>query len=274
MRTALDRAVVGGRSLDQKAAIWLDDHAGNHRDGGPIVHGLQRSRILRRTGTAAALVVVGPLDLKYCHLPVGMAVYRGRQKPKSLRPVVILSIKTFGGESATAQWASQTRSPRMTKGWCLSGPTPPSRIVLTVAGAAPEVEAVTPLGVCFVILEADERKRADIDRAPLVRRPRAPATPVEARRRGDLVAEAVLVALDGDVAHERVAAVGPPEARPFVAIERESLAGQRRPCARLHGQVAVQDVVDLGAVFEEKTVADRAGNRRNRGRPVDWCRGS
>jgi hypothetical protein len=71
-----------------------------------------------------------------------------------------------------------------------------------------------------------------------------------------VVAVAVLVVLAGDVARQRVAAVGPPEGRAVVGIERQHLVGQRPAAIRLHAEVAVEQVVDLGAVFQEVAVAD------------------
>ena len=68
---------------------------------------------------------------------------------------------------------------------------------------------------------------------------------------------AVAVVLAGDVAGERVAAVGPPEAGAVVGVERQDLLGQGHGAEGLHGQVAVEHVALLGGVFEEEAVAAR-----------------
>ena len=57
-----------------------------------------------------------------------------------------------------------------------------------------------------------------------------------------------------DVAGEGVEAVGPPEAGAVVVVEAEDLLGQRLARSGADGQVAVEDVVDLGAVLEEEAV--------------------
>ena len=51
-------------------------------------------------------------------------------------------------------------------------------------------------------------------------------------------------------------AVGPPEAGPFVGVERQSLF--RQPLARvgLHGQIVIEHVVGFGAVFQKEAVPD------------------
>src|SRR5262249_41641381 len=59
-------------------------------------------------------------------------------------------------------------------------------------------------------------------------------------------------------AREGVVAVGPPEAGAVVLVERDDLLGQRLGIEGLHGQVAVEEVEDLGAVFEEEAVAQAA----------------
>ena len=97
---------------------------------------------------------------------------------------------------------------------------------------------------------------------------------VRARALRCVEAIAVAVALHRDVAGERVAAVGPPEPRALVLVERQDLVRQRLADERLDGEVAVEDVVDLGAVLEEEPVADATGSRRSRGRPGSSCRGS
>jgi hypothetical protein len=65
---------------------------------------------------------------------------------------------------------------------------------------------------------------------------------------------AVFVAVAGHVAGEAVVAVRPPESRAVVVVEWDHLFGQRRGRVRLHGEVAVEGVVHLGAVLEEKAV--------------------
>ena len=73
-----------------------------------------------------------------------------------------------------------------------------------------------------------------------------------------VVAIAVCVVFAGHVPHEGVAAVGPPEAGAVVLIERQRLPGQRLGAIGLHGEIAVEQIVDLGAVFHEEPVPGAA----------------
>ena len=141
---------------------------------------------------------------------------------------------------------------------------------------ADELAQVDPveLAVRLVVLEPHERERTDVDGRPgAVGKPDRegggrtisgssssgitfrPSPGRVERRRLELVA--VAVALDRHVPRERVAAVGPPEPRAPVVVERQHLARERLAGERLDGQVAVEDVVDLGAILEEEPVTDR-----------------
>jgi len=119
-----------------------------------------------------------------------------------------------------------------------------------------QVDPVQSVGVGLVVLEAHERQRADVGGLARAvglhdRKGRLERT---AGRRLEAVAVAVVFA--ADVAREGVEAVGPPEPGAFVGVEGQGLLGQRLAAERLHREVAVEDVVDLGAVFEEEAVAD------------------
>src|SRR5262249_58598368 len=72
----------------------------------------------------------------------------------------------------------------------------------------------------------------------------------------DVVAVAVFLVLARGVAGERVAAVGPPESRAIVGIEREYLFRQPFSPRGLDAEVAVEQVIDLGGVLQEEAVAD------------------
>ena len=62
--------------------------------------------------------------------------------------------------------------------------------------------------------------------------------------------------LGGHVAREAVAAVGPPEAGASVVVERQHLVGKRIALPGPDGEIAIEDVEDLGAVLHEEAVAD------------------
>src|SRR5262249_13089613 len=120
-----------------------------------------------------------------------------------------------------------------------------------------QVDAVqADAAVDLVALEADEGQRADIDLAEAAVGLLHAEDQLQGAGGGGLVAEAVLVVLGGDVAGEGVEAVGPPEAGPVVAVEREDLLGEGLAAAGADGEVAVQDVEDLCAVLHEEAVAD------------------
>src|SRR5262249_50759258 len=122
--------------------------------------------------------------------------------------------------------------------------------------AAAQVEGVAPLAVGLVVLEAEERQRADVHLLAAAVGLLHEQRRVEAGGLRRLEEVAVLVPLASPVARKRVEAVGPPEAGAVVLVERQHLVGQRLTDKRLHGQVAVEDVEDLGAVFQEEAVAD------------------
>src|SRR5262249_34929745 len=63
------------------------------------------------------------------------------------------------------------------------------------------------------------------------------------------------VTLTGDVACERVQAVGPPETGAVVMVEGNRLLRKRFGSKGLHREVAVEDVADLGAVLQEEAMA-------------------
>src|SRR5262249_50851394 len=79
---------------------------------------------------------------------------------------------------------------------------------------------------------------------------------LEGARLRRLEAEAVTIILAGDVAGEGIQAVGPPEACSFVLIEGERLPGQRLSQEGLHGQIAIQDVINLRAILQVVPVPD------------------
>src|SRR5262249_54478872 len=117
-----------------------------------------------------------------------------------------------------------------------------------------EVEAIKAVAVGFVVLETDERQRADVHfrlAAVGLLNVFLEADLAVARR---LETETVAIVFAGDVAGERIETVGPPEAGAFVLIERQHLLGEDIALEGLHGEIAVKDVVDFGAVFEEETV--------------------
>ena len=119
-----------------------------------------------------------------------------------------------------------------------------------------EVEPVAAVAAGFVVVEADEGQRADVhilERAVWLHdRQRR----LEVAAGGRLEAVAVAVVLAGAVAREGVERIGPPEARAVVGVEGENLPGQPLAGIGLHGQIAVQHVVNLGAVLQEEAVAD------------------
>src|SRR5207247_3197072 len=97
-------------------------------------------------------------------------------------------------------------------------------------GFIAEIDGVEAVAVGFVGFEADERKRADIDRAQLAIGHAEARFGVEGMGlAAELEFEAVAVVLAGDVAGEGVAAVGPPESRAFVRIEGKDLAFEALP---------------------------------------------
>src|SRR5262249_14537040 len=121
--------------------------------------------------------------------------------------------------------------------------------------AAAEVEAVATLTMRLVVLEADEGQFADVDLLALTVGLQDRQDGVEVLRLWRLEEVAVLVALGGDVAGEAVEGVGPPEAGAVVLVERQDLFREWFGDVSLHGEVAVEDVEDLGAVLEEEAVA-------------------
>src|SRR5262249_48969063 len=120
-----------------------------------------------------------------------------------------------------------------------------------------EVDAVeADVAVDLVVVEADERDRADVDLPEAAVRLLDAQVRVEAAPLGRLEAEAVLAALGGDIAREGVPAVGPPEAGAVVGVEGQHLLGEPIGPSGGDGEIAVEDVEDLGAVLEEVAVAE------------------
>ena len=74
------------------------------------------------------------------------------------------------------------------------------------------------------------------------------------RRLGRVESKAVALAFNGHVADEGVIAIGPPEPGPVVAVEPENLTGQWLARERLHRQVVIQNVFDLGPVLQEEAM--------------------
>ena len=121
--------------------------------------------------------------------------------------------------------------------------------------ALAEVHPVEPVaGVHLVVLEPDERQRSDVGRLAGAVGLADREDELQGAARGGLVAEPVPVALGGHVAGERVEAARPPEPGPLVLVERQDLLGQPLRGGRPDGEVAVEHVVHLGAVFEEEPV--------------------
>ena len=100
------------------------------------------------------------------------------------------------------------------------------RVRADAVDALAEVEAIQPVAVGLVVVEADERQRANVDLFPRAVGLHDRQGRVELTGLGRLEAEAVVVVLTGDVAREGVQAVGPPEAGPVVLVERQHLLGQ------------------------------------------------
>ena len=73
-----------------------------------------------------------------------------------------------------------------------------------------------------------------------------------------LKAESVSIVFAGHVPGKRVETVRPPEAGSVVLIEGENLLRQFLGGARFDGEVAVEDVVDLGSVLHEVAVSEAA----------------
>src|SRR5262245_45471050 len=119
-----------------------------------------------------------------------------------------------------------------------------------------EVEAIQALAMRLVVLEAHKRKRANIDLPNgAVGLPDRQGQ-LEGAGLRCLEAEAVAVVFAGHVAGEGVQAVRPPKTGALVLIEGERLLGQGLSLEGLHGEIAVQDVVNLRAVLQVEAVAD------------------
>ena len=168
-----------------------------------------------------------------------------------------------GSRSAT----SQIFRLRTTNGCCASGPT---RLT-----PSPRLTPYRPsLRVDLVVLEADERQRADVDRLPACRRAAGPAeSSLSALDRRRLEAEAVLAVLAGDVAGEGVEAVGPPEAGAVVRVERQHLLGQRLAVAAPARPGCGRGRCRPRCRLPGRSRGRCSGSRRSRGRRGSWCRG-
>src|SRR5262249_29762226 len=122
-------------------------------------------------------------------------------------------------------------------------------------GNAPaQVERMPPLAMGFVVLEAHERQSADIHFLSPAVRLQHWQDRVEVGGLGGFEKVTVFVALASDVARKGVLAVGPPEARAVVFVEREDLLGERFGNVSLHGQIAVEDIVCLSPILQVETV--------------------
>src|SRR5437870_13663927 len=108
----------------------------------------------------------------------------------------------------------------------------------------------------LVVVEANERQRADVDPLHVAVGLLDFELELEPARRRGFVAETVLIVLGGDVAGEGVEAVGPPETGAVVGIERQSLVLEALAAAGADGEVAIEHVVDFGAVLEKEAVAE------------------
>src|SRR5262249_42167020 len=101
------------------------------------------------------------------------------------------------------------------------------RVRADAIDAFTEIDAVeTRRAVHFVVIEADERQRADIDRLAATIRLLDREDELLRAAGGGLIAEAVVTALGGDVAGERVEAVRPPVTGAFITVEAQDLLGQ------------------------------------------------
>ena len=124
--------------------------------------------------------------------------------------------------------------------------------------SAAQVEGMPALAMGFVVFKANERQRANVHLAELAVRLLDFQQRIEVGRLHRLEEVPVLIAVAGHIAGEGIEGIGPPEAGPIVLVERQDLFGQRIGRQCLTGQVAVQDVVDLGAVLHEKAVPQAA----------------
>src|SRR6266851_5169936 len=118
------------------------------------------------------------------------------------------------------------------------------------------VEAVQAVAVRFVIVEADKGKRANVHGLALTVGLLNPQFWVETATGGRLETEAVTIVFARDVLRETIQTICPPETSPFIGVEREYLFRQRFRLERLDGQISIEDVVDLRAVFEKVSVPD------------------
>src|SRR5262249_10527518 len=123
--------------------------------------------------------------------------------------------------------AVHIRGLRRTNG---GGPSGPAAAGPAAArrGAGPPLPRVTARGrpVRLVVLEANEGQGPDIDPARCAIRLTHRQAQIKPARGRRLEAEAVLLAIAGDIPGEDVETVRPPEARPFVRVERQCLPRQ------------------------------------------------
>src|SRR5262250_1795602 len=113
------------------------------------------------------------------------------------------------------------------------------------------------LRVRFVVLESVDRHGSDVDHgAGAVRRADGQST-VKSGTGTALVPKAVSVVLAADVAHQRIAAVRPPEGGSLGVVVGKRLALRCRGPIGLDSEVAIQHVVDFRAVLEKVAVPHR-----------------
>jgi hypothetical protein len=122
-----------------------------------------------------------------------------------------------------------------------------------------QIESVQSLtAVHFVVFETHKREGADIDVGFAAVGLHDATDQLESAGRGGLVAEPIMAIRRRHVPRERVEAVSPPETSPFILVKRQHLLGQLLAGAGCDRQIAVKDVVDLGAVFQKEPVPDAA----------------
>ena len=121
---------------------------------------------------------------------------------------------------------------------------------------APKIHGKIALAVGFIVFESNKGQRADVDRTPGAIQLWNAQHRVEPLRILHVEAKTVDVAFAGDVPRKYVQAVRPPEPGAAILVEWQYLIGQDLSLSALHSQIAIENIEDLGAVFEEKSVTD------------------
>src|ERR1051325_11084016 len=118
-----------------------------------------------------------------------------------------------------------------------------------------KIKAVQTFAVRFIVLKAQKRDGPHIlvDKFPI--HIANLELWIEIARLLDFKSITVLIVFAAHIAREGVAPVGPPEPGSLVLIEWQGLILQALAAIRLHGQVAIEDVVLLGALFHKVAIA-------------------